>query len=154
MTLYEKSNLTVTFLACVAAGIAAAVYLRQLWAMQQSASAQNILAIINLLQAEHVRNARRIVLKELANRPHHKWSPEQERAAALVGSSYDVAAFLIRQGLVPVGKIVENWGPSVRNCYGTLEGYIAEMRREEHCGASHWDDFEWLRAKCQERPGR
>jgi hypothetical protein len=44
------------------------IYFRQLRAMQAASKGQNILALVNFLQAQHVRDARKIVRNQLANK--------------------------------------------------------------------------------------
>ena len=88
------------------------------------------------------------------NRAFATWTPDEERAAALVCSTYDIAAILIRQGLVPPAPFVEDWGPSVKHCYEVLKDYIAEMRKPENSGPAYWDDFDWLHGEVLRRHGR
>jgi hypothetical protein len=144
MTTYETWNLVITGITGVAIVATFAVYYHQLRAMRHASAAQNMLALVNFLQTEDVRDARRVVRKDLVGRPFSSWKPEEERAAALVCSTYDVAAIVMRQGLVPSAPFIENWGPSIKHCHEVLKDYIIDMRKPENSGPAYWDDFDWL----------
>ena len=119
----------------------------QLKASESAAVGQNLLTLANFLQDETVRDAREIVIKTLCSKSRFEWTEEEERAAAKVCSTYDLASQIIRQGLVPLEAIAENWGPSIKKCYEILEPYIQEMQKPEKGGPAYWDDFGWLYEK-------
>ena len=117
------------------------VYYRQLAAMREATTAQNILALINFLQTPFVRNARRIVRKTLKNKPY-PWSEDEIDSASDVCSTYDVAAILILEQKIVSGEpFLKNWGPSIEDCYEILEPHIKEMQKPENSGPDYWDDF-------------
>src|ERR1017187_9097172 len=101
MTTYETWSLITQAVTGTAIVATFAVYYHQLRAMRHASSAQNILAVVSFLQAQDVRDARRVVRKTLIGRPFTSWTADEERAAALVCSTYDIAAIMIRRGLVP-----------------------------------------------------
>lgn len=147
MTTYEKWNLIITGVTGAAIFATFFVYWRQLKAMRHASAAQNMLALVNFMQTEDVRDARRVVIKELVNRPFSSWKPGEERAAALVCSNYGVAAIVIREGLVPADPFIKNWGPSIKLCHNVLKDYIINMRKPENAGPTYWDDFDWLQGE-------
>lgn len=144
MTTYERANLLLQTLVWIAMVVTFVVYYLQLRAMRHAAHGQNILALVNFLQTEEVRVARGVVRKTLRGKPFATWDHDDERAASLVCSSYDVAGILIRQGVVLGAPFVDNWGPSIQECFETLEPYVRKMQQPENSGAKYWDDFEWL----------
>lgn len=94
---YNAWNLILQGLIWVALIATFIVYLRQLRAMQRGATGQNIVSLINLLQAPNVRDARTTVRTQLKTKPYPTWTENEKREASLVCSAYDVAAILIFQ---------------------------------------------------------
>jgi len=135
------------------------VYARQLATMREqmaaarhSATGQNLLALANFLQAEDVREARRVVIQALKGRGFIEWTLEEKQAAAKVCSSYGTAGVVIETGLVPAEPIIENWGPSIRNCYEVLQEFIRDMQRRDKNGPAYWAVFDRLYARAVAGP--
>src|SRR3972149_12053393 len=136
MSTGEIANLIVQGLIWLAMIATFIVYALQLKAMRKSSQGQNILSLVNYLQAQDVREARRVVrttLKEKVSKSE-PWNDSEERAASLVCSTYDVAAILIRSGVVPSKPFMENWGTSILDCYEILRSYIKNMQLPEKSG--------------------
>lgn len=127
------------------------VYYRQLRAMRESATGQNILSLVQLLQAPDVRQARETVRKHLKGKPLEQWSEDEKRDAAVVCATYDVASILIfQQRLVPPEPFVTNWGASIIDCYDVCLPYVKAMQMPENSGPNYWNDFAQL-AKASRR---
>jgi hypothetical protein len=108
------------------------VYWAQLRAIRSAATGQNILALVNFLQADRVREARTTVRDKLKSKPYGEWETQDKRAAELVCSTYDVAGILMfQEKLVPPKPFLENWGPSIQACYKILLPHILEMQKPE-----------------------
>jgi hypothetical protein len=104
--------------------------------------AQNFMTLMNFLEAEHVQEALRMVLDRLSSASMDSWAHEGFTAARIVCSSFDCAALLARQHIVPVEPLIENWGPIVISGFRTLEPYIDSQRREDNPLYSR--NYEWL----------
>ena len=148
MTPAEKFLITVQVISTFVIALTLIVYFLQLRAMRRQinlsrevATAQSILAVINFLQDEKVRVARATVIESLGQKKLEEWSEEDKRAASRVCSTYDIAAILIRMGLVPSKPFVDDWGPSIKKCYEILEPYIREMQKPKNAGPDYWNDF-------------
>ena len=142
---YNILNIILQFLVWVAMIATFMVYYKQLKTMRTSATGQNILSLVNFLQAPHVRDSRTIVREILNSKPYGSWTAEEKRAASLVCSTYDAAAILIfQQRLVPSEPFVTNWGGSIKACYEILEPHMIEMRKPELSGEEYWDNFRQL----------
>lgn len=142
----EIANLAVQSLIWLAMLATFLIYALQLRAIRQASKGQNMLSLINFLQAQDVREARRVVrttLREKASKSQ-RWNDSEERAASLVCSTYDVAAILLRSGVVPLKPFIENWGPSIRDCYEVLRPYLKRMQLPDKSGPKYWDDFDWI----------
>jgi hypothetical protein len=127
------------------------VYLLQLKAMReqldaarQAASAQNMLSLVDFLQAPHVRDARRTVITSLSTKAFSDWGDDDRRAASVVCSTYDLASIIIQRGLVPKEPIVDNWGPSIKKCFESVSPFLEEMQKAEHMGPTYYNDFRRL----------
>lgn len=110
--------------------------------MRHASSAQNLLALVGLLQAQHVREAREHVLTKLKTKPLSEWSAEDRRLASTVCATYDVAGIILKSGLVRPEPIIDSWGPSLVRCHELLATFIQSVRVE--MDSRYWDDFEWL----------
>ena len=126
---------------------------KQVFALQQqvelarSASlAQNTLSLINYLQSPDLQEARRIVIQKLAKSEYSGWkqSDDRIRSASEVISSYDVAAIVIRLGIVHREVFLDNWGPSIEVCYQVCKPLIEELQQPKNRGPRYWNDFVWL----------
>lgn len=121
------------------------IYFRQLRAMQRGAVGQNILSLVNFLQAPYVRDARITVRVCLKPKPYEQWTDVEKRDASLVCSTYDAAAILIfQQRLVPPEPFISNWAASVKDCYEVCRDHITEMQKEENSGPEYWNNFATL----------
>ncbi len=113
----------------------------QLIALRDSSRAQNILEVVNFLQSNDVRAARTVVREQLRNKDTSKWDDLERQAASRVCATYDVAAILLREGLVPIEPFTDNWGPSIKDCYEVLLPYVQEMQQPSRSGPEYWNDF-------------
>lgn len=149
----EQPILFVQTLATVSIALTLIVYLFQLITMRDAAKGQNILALVNFLQDKPVRDARTTVIETLAEIPMSVWikNEKYKEDASTVCSTYEVAAVIIRLGLVPPEPFVDDWGPSIIKCYEKLKPFIQEMQKPENAGAGYWDDFESLYNQAKRR---
>ncbi len=149
----QVANLIIQTIISVAMVATFLVYYFQLRAMRSASAAQNILSLVTFLQAADVRIARGVVRKGLVNKPMSEWTADEVFHASLVCSSYDVAAILIRKGLVESETFLDNWGPSIEHCFDVLREYIQEMQKPENSGPNYWDDFVWLheQVRCRKK---
>lgn len=151
MSTFEKFTLALQVLTILVAAFTLGAYYwqlrvmsKQLLAMQQASNAQSGLSLVNFLQAADVREARHVVREILSRKPLSEWTPEEREKAAKVVANYDVAAALIRAGLVPIELIATNWGPSILHCHKILQPFIDEKRSQPGSGQQYWSNFDWL----------
>jgi hypothetical protein len=158
MGFYDWVQLCITTIGTVALVLTLIVYYRQLRTMgkqlkttqqqleatRQGSNGQNILVLTNFLQAEDVRAARTLVIQKLAKRPFRSWNKEDRITAAKVCSSYGVAGVILQTGVIPNKPFIENWGPSIRMSFETLQPLIREMQKPDNAGPAYWSTYEWL----------
>jgi hypothetical protein len=127
------------------------VYLLQLRAMRgqldasrQAASAQNMLSLVDFVQAPHARDAREAVIRSLPTKALSKWSEADRRAAFIVCGTYDIVGRIVQFGLVPKEPIVDIWGPSIKECFEILSPFFEELQEAGEIGSIYWNGFQWL----------
>jgi hypothetical protein len=116
---------------------------RQTGEMRRSTHATAFQVTFDMLQAEDVRTARGVVLSTLKDKPLKSWTEEEIREAEKVCYTYDSVAIMIRNGVVPVKAVADNWGDSLRRTWRILEPMVKSYRSERNAG-EFWDDYEWL----------
>lgn len=155
MSTYEVWSLVAQAIIIVVATATVAVYYRQLrvmgrqlTSMQDSSRSECGLGLIAFLQSSEVRKARSLVRGVLSQKPLQEWTQKDREAASIVVSNYDVAAALLRSGLLPLDLVTNNWGSSIIHCYTVLHPYIEEQRSLPDGHEKYWSNFEWLRKQC------
>jgi hypothetical protein len=113
-----------------------------------------LLALTNFLQAEDVREARRVVIQKLKDRHFSGWNDDEKRSAAKVCSSYGTAGIVLETNLVAPEPIIDNWGPSIRRCHQILEAFIQDFQLPENSGPTYWADFDRLNTLAEAGPKR
>jgi hypothetical protein len=158
MSLYELLNICLAAVQSIVLIVVLVVYAKQLRAMQRQVETsrdasvgQNLLTLTTFLQSEDVREARRIVITQLAGREFKDWDEGEQRAAARVCSSYCTVGTLVEAGLVPFEPLVENWGPSIRRCHPILDGFIKDLQTPERNGPGYLAAFERLHSRVNAR---
>jgi hypothetical protein len=126
----------------IAVVISALLIIRQLRETRYTTHAQAYSTVIEILQDEKVRQARKIVFS-LKDKPLVKWTPEEINAAQVVCYTYDVVGQMARHHLVPKKIVVDSWGASLRNTWPILSQLIHKYRNEFEA-SEYWDDYEWL----------
>jgi hypothetical protein len=122
---------------------------RQLLQMQHGSHGQNLLALVDFIQAPHVREARTVVRKSLRSKHFSKWTVKEKKSADLVCSNYDVlAVLLLQQRIAPIEPFLENWGPSICDCHDILRDYIHNFQSPSQSGIKYWNDFSVLKQRC------
>ena len=98
---------------------------------------------VDILQSDATREARGIVLGNLRDKEYKDWTKAEIQAAEKVCQTYDSVAIMIRGGFLPVERIADSWGDSLRRTYSILSPLINDYRTKRNSN-EYWDDFEWL----------
>jgi hypothetical protein len=112
----------------------------QILVTARASDAQTMLKVIDQLQAEHVRAARKIVQARLPLSPAAPWSAEEQHAAGVVCAAYDAIAMLVANELIDEEPFTTNWAGSLVRCYVACKPYIELIRKES--GEVYWKHFE------------
>jgi len=122
--------------------------------MRRATRTQAFCSLLDRLQSEQVRAARRAVIKE------HEFEKSKgcpvdwlnnglTRKAEIVCHTYDAAGIMVRNGMVDKKLLVDNWGHSIKKCWAALEPLVIHYRT--HWPAPKvWNDFEALAEMCEE----
>ncbi|MFX0200942.1 MAG: hypothetical protein ACFFCW_32890 [Candidatus Hodarchaeota archaeon] len=104
---------------------------------------QSFKTVYEILQADDVREARGIVLRNLEGKQINTWSEDEKKAAEKVCHTYDSVGIMIRSGMIPVQVVADSWGDSLRRSWRILAPLVASYRTQRN-SAEFWDDYEWL----------
>lgn len=154
MTTYEKANLMVQGIVGIAIVATFLVYWKMLQAMKEATIGQNVLKVItDLFQTPNMRDALAVVRRDLPKK-ELPWTPDEEKAAQLVGTRFDLLGILIKGRFIPSGIFLENWGGSIISCREALHPYISKLQADHRNGHRYFDDFDWLYSKACEHLGQ
>ena len=123
--------------------ITACLMWKQIREMRLTTYAGAFKATYDLLQADDVREARRVVLESLTNKAVEPWTVEERKAAEIVCSSYDAVGIMARNGMVPVEVVADSWGDSLRRTWKILSPLVALYRAQRNA-SEFWNEYEWL----------
>ena len=99
--------------------------------------------IVDILQAEEIRRARRYLFENLEKKPFESWNDEDKREAEKVCHTYDSVGQMVRYGFLPKHYVVDSWGASLRRTWTITMPLVYEFRKQNNA-AEIWDDYEWL----------
>jgi len=100
-------------------------------------------AIVEILQAEEIRDARRYLFENLEKKPFDAWSKEDKKEAEKICHTYDSVGQMVRYGFIPKHYVVDSWGASLRRSWAIILPLVFEYRQLTN-SAEIWDDYEWL----------
>lgn len=108
-------------------------------------NAIKLFEMVKYLQDERFRNARRIVVQEIARREGSEWwrDPELEAAASACSGHYDVVASLVKFSCGGALRkfIIKRWAESIVRVHTVLAPFL-QQRKES--GGADYADFHWL----------
>ena len=108
----------------------------------KSSRTQAMIEVMLFLQAEYVREARRVVRGMTPREDWEQhWSQDQIEAVGIVCSSFDAVANLVDHGLLDDELLTTTWGVTLVRCFTVCEPYIRSLR-EDQSGPTFWRSFE------------
>ena len=127
--------------------VAAVIQLRK---MNQSNMIQAYMSIVSQLQVPEIREARRFLMMEMANKKEFScWQESEIVKCERVCAAYDTVGQLLRQGAAHPEMVVDHWHSSIVKCWEAALPMITEYRKAR--GEDYWDEFEWLYGQAKER---
>lgn len=159
MTSQTAANIAtvVTALAAIAAlGVAvlAARFARnQFLEQSQSRGLSAFIAILNSLQDERVREARRTLINlQRDGRKIESWTPEEVAKADLALRNYNTLAIMIEARLLPANMeraALDEWGGSLLQCWEAGQPLVEKYRAERR-DHSYWPRLHTLYNRVKE----
>ena len=113
----------------------------QLREMRKATVATAFSNIVSFLQAEKVREARR-VLMNISEKDFTKWTPEQRVNAETACSTFDTVGIMLRTNVINHALVTKEWRFAIIKCWEKAQPMIKSYREER--GKDFWDDFEWI----------
>lgn len=120
------------------------VLIWQVWEVRRATSTQAFCSILDRLQQEDVRKARKIILE--LNRTNTAIDLDDENhvlAAEKVCQTYDAAGIMVNNGMIKKSILIDNWGHSIKRCWKTVQPLVTKYRADRNA-PNFWDDFESL----------
>jgi hypothetical protein len=116
----------------------------------KSSRTQAMIEVMLFLQAEYVREARRVVRGMTPGEDCEHWSQDQIEAVGIVCSSFDAVANLVDHGLLDDDLLTTTWGVTLVRCFSVCEPYIQSLR-EDQSGPTFWRSFEQAARRAEHR---
>ena len=130
-----------TTVAMIVAIPATAFALLQLLEMKRSSRLSAFLAVVDFLQAERVREARRILIS-LKEKKFDDWTKEECDAADLALRKLNAVAIIVQNHLIPVNYVLPEWENTLILCREAAEPLVRKYRNER--GINYWRQLEGL----------
>ena len=102
---------------------------------------QGFVQVVNWLQQEEVRIARRRLYK-LKDVPYDQWTREDVLEAEKVCHNFNTVGDMIKNGLIS-SEVVESWGWVIKRCWAIAMPLVYAYRNERNY-PKVWSTFEWL----------
>jgi len=119
--------------------------------MARGSRAQATIDIMKFLQAEYVRDARRIVRSMAPTEDwEREWTENQVEAAGIVCSSFDAVSMLVENDLLDKEPFTSTWAVTLVKCFEVCEPYIKSLRADQS-GPTFWANFERAAAAAREK---
>lgn len=123
--------------------------------LRRATRTQAFCNLIDRLQSEEVRAARRAVLSEFDDAVDRNQEVDWiaiglDQKAQIVCHTYDIAGQMVNSRMVPKKLVTSNWGHSIMRCWHLVKPLV-EYYRGKHAKGTDviiWDDFEKLAKKC------
>ena len=129
-------------LSSVIIAITALFALRQLVEMKRSTTVTAYMKIVDILQAEDVRQARKAVLTTLKAKKHTEWTESEIAHAEKVCHTFDTVGRLVMFALTRKDLVIDSAGDSIQKTWVVLEPFVRAYQGQR--GRNYWDEYEWL----------
>ena len=149
----EAVSLICTILANVVVVVSVILIIWQLVEARRATQAQAYSFVVERLQDEEVRDARRIVFKKLKEKPLENWTEEERKTAEKVCHTYDAVGIMVRHKLLPREIVIDSWGNSLLHSWDILAPLV-ENYRQEFDAIETWDDYQWLASEAKKHLSR
>lgn len=98
--------------------------------------------VYDILDHQDVISARNVINK-LGDKPYDEWDNSDEKCIKTLLRAYNIAGIMVKRGLLPEKYVVEDWAPSLKSTWETLEPWVEEQRKDRGDN-NHWQNYEEL----------
>ena len=98
-------------------------------------------AVVEILQTEEIRSARRYLFENLENKSFDSWNNEDKKTPKKCATH--TIQLVKWYGFIPKHYVVDSWGASLRRSWAIILPLVLEYRKQNNT-AEIWDDYEWL----------
>lgn len=113
----------------------------QLFEMKRTSQVSAFISVVQFLQEERVREARRL-LSSLREKKFEEWTPEEIQVAELVCCRYDIVGIMVDNKLIKKKLIIQEWWRSIIVSWESAQPLISKYKNER--GRDFWNNFENL----------
>ena len=146
MNLQDLANVANVATALVA--IPAALFaLFQLLEMKRSAQLTGFRAVIDFLQEERVRVARRITIS-LNGKALSDWTKAEEEAADLALRKFNSVALMVKERMISPELVLTEWKTSLLLCWDAAKPLVEKYRSERF--PTYWQHLEVLCSRARQ----
>jgi hypothetical protein len=124
--------------------------LRQLVEMKRATNLSLFIKILDILQTEDVRNARRIVLSALKDKHYTSWMSTEIHEAEKVCHTYNTVGRILRFSACPKHIVIRPARDSILKTWYILKPLVKKYQDER--GTDFYEDYEWLVFEAERTP--
>ena len=117
------------------------VVVRQLLSLRNTQTLQGFIQVVDWLQKEEIRKARRTVY-ELAGIDHLEWGTDEKSEVEKVCHNFDVVGDMLKKKLIKK-RVLENWSFNIKRCWVVAKPMIEKYRKDRRFPGL-WKNFQWL----------
>jgi hypothetical protein len=114
---------------------------RQLREMNRTRQAEGFFRVVDYLQSEDIRTARRHLMN-LEKPSFDDWTEEDMASAERVCNSYARIGRMIEEHMIPADFVIPAYHYSIKKCWEASQPIVTEYRRKT--SSDRWQSFEWL----------
>ena len=108
---------------------------------EKTAILQVFYSVIQILQQENVRSARRNLIHN-ENQDFEQWTSDQIHDAEIACGTFDAVAIILRKTSMDYKMVAAEWTDAIVLCWEHAKPIIQAYRKRS--GPNYWDDYEWL----------
>jgi len=120
----------------------------QLNEMRKSRQLDAYINIVQILQNEEIRGARRTLISKLTKKDFEEWTEEDRNQAEKVCHTYDTVGMMSLEKHIDSKLVTAGWHYSITTCWEACCPMIKEYRKTR--GEDYWDNFEKLNKMAQQ----
>ena len=128
-------------LAQVLAAALAVAGVLQLYELQRGSKLSGFVTVIDILQEEQVRAARKLLV-QLAEKPYADWTKEEKEQAELACRKFNAVGIMVRNKMIDPKLLLADWSRAIVDTWEAAKPMTTDYRKQR--GSDTWKKFEYL----------